>query len=92
MSGRRYIVPCTEERYNEMLEILPPRMWVGKGFLVGEPNNHRLSMMAGLGWADTYAAFFRLNDKFYCSNGDMTVAEFNKVNHADILRGYVEFS
>jgi len=35
------IKECTEERYNEMLGVLPPALWLAKGFLVGEPHDHR---------------------------------------------------
>ena len=30
----------TEAKYDEMLEILPPALWTGLGFLVGEPLDH----------------------------------------------------
>jgi hypothetical protein len=30
----------SEARYNEMLEALPPAVWAGLGFLVGEPFDH----------------------------------------------------
>lgn len=32
--------PVTEDRYMEMLEILPPAYWGKHGFLVGEPWTH----------------------------------------------------
>jgi hypothetical protein len=32
---------CSEERYDEMLGVLPPALWLSKGFLVGEPFDHR---------------------------------------------------
>lgn len=32
--------PTTKERYHEMLEVLPPAMWRGGAFLVGEPDDH----------------------------------------------------
>jgi hypothetical protein len=28
---------CREERFNEMVGVLPPAFWLDKGFLVGEP-------------------------------------------------------
>jgi hypothetical protein len=38
----------SEARYDEMLGILPPAMWVGKGFLVGEPHDFVGPMSAAL--------------------------------------------
>jgi hypothetical protein len=60
------IKECSEERYDTMLGILPPHLWIGKGFLVGEPHDHRECKIAGH-TAPTYAAFFnafpeRVND------------------------------
>jgi hypothetical protein len=37
---RMTIKECTEARYDEMLGVLPPAHWTGKGFLVGEPSTH----------------------------------------------------
>lgn len=33
-------MPTTREQYHEMLEVLPPAMWSGGAFLVGEPDDH----------------------------------------------------
>ncbi len=30
----------TKEKYWEMLEVLPPALWIGGAFLVGEPTDH----------------------------------------------------
>jgi hypothetical protein len=35
------IKECTEKRYDFMLGIVPPRLSLDKGFLVGEPVDHR---------------------------------------------------
>jgi len=35
--------PSTAEQYHDMLNILPPAMWIGGAFLVGEPMDHDLS-------------------------------------------------
>lgn len=32
--------PSTKDQYHEMLEILPPALWTGGAFLVGEPCDH----------------------------------------------------
>jgi hypothetical protein len=68
------IKDCSEERYDEILGVLPPTVWVGKGFLVGEPHDHRKCTITGE-IAPTYAAFFAAFGKYH--EGDpMTVAEF----------------
>jgi hypothetical protein len=68
------IKECTEERYDEMLGVLPPALILGKGFLVGEPFDHRRCKVTNV-VRDSYAAFFRANGKFY-EGGNMTVPEF----------------
>ena len=65
---------CSEERYNEMLEALPPALWLSKGFLVGEPFDHRTCKVTNVVRA-SYAAFFQHKGKFY-EGGNMTVSEF----------------
>jgi len=65
---------CSEERYDEMLGILPPALWLSKGFLVGEPFDHR-SCTATKVVRASYAAFFQHKGKFY-EAGNMTVPEF----------------
>jgi len=58
------IKECSEERYDRMLGILPPTVWVGKGFLVGESHDHRKCKITGK-TAPTYAAFFAAFGKYY---------------------------
>jgi hypothetical protein len=65
---------CTEERFDEMLEILPPALWLAKGFLVGEPFDHRSCSVTNTVRA-SYAAFFQHKGKFY-EGDNMTVPEF----------------
>lgn len=70
------IKEVTESRYDEMLNILPPRLWLGYGFLVGEPVNDRFFTVTGNKSA-TYASFFNAFGGYY--KGDpMTVQEFVK--------------
>jgi hypothetical protein len=69
---------CSEERYDEMLEILPPALWLAKGFLVGEPFDHRTCSVTKVVRA-SYAAFFQHKDKFF-EAGNMTVPEFKAFN------------
>ena len=49
---------CSEERYDEMLGVLPPALWLSKGFLVGEPFDHRTCKVTNVVRA-SYAAFFQ---------------------------------
>ena len=37
----RMIKECSEERYDELLGVLPPALWLANRFLVGEPYDHR---------------------------------------------------
>lgn len=66
---------CSEERYDEMLEILPPALWLAKGFLVGEPFDHRTCKVTNVVRA-SYAAFFQHKGKFY-EGDNMTMPEFS---------------
>lgn len=65
---------CTEERFDEMLGVLPPALWLAKGFLVGEPFDHRTCTVRG-NVAPTYAAFVSHAGRFY-EGPNMTEAEF----------------
>jgi hypothetical protein len=76
------IKECTEERYDEMLGILPPQLWLAKGFLVGEPFDHRRCKIIKK-VLPTYTAFFFAFRRFY--EGDpMTEPEFHAFNVNDL--------
>lgn len=64
----------TESRYDEMLGILPPALWVGHGFLVGEPwrHNDRDEPM--------FAPFLHFRDRFWEGSEPMTIPEFRAFN------------
>ncbi|AVT83680.1 hypothetical protein [Rhodopseudomonas palustris] len=66
---------CSRERYDEMLEILPPALWNAKGFLVGEPAFHRMCAVKGEIRA-CYQAFSSFGGKYY-EGPCLTVPEFN---------------
>jgi hypothetical protein len=68
---------CSEERYDEMLGVLPPALWLSKNFLVGEPFDHRSKVTHVV--RASYAAFFQKNGKFYGS-GNMTMPELKAFN------------
>lgn len=62
--------PCTEERYDYMMGVLPPALMHHGGFLVGEPFHHRTCRITGR-ISPTYAAFIRYKGKCY-EGGNMT--------------------
>ena len=72
----------TEERYGEMLDVLPPAAYGNLGFLVGEPVTHRRCTVAGC-YAPTYDAFMHWKGQYYASDEPMTVFEFNKLTLSD---------
>jgi hypothetical protein len=76
------IKECTEARYNEMLEILPPALWLGHGFLVGEPHDHRRCKVTKK-MAPTYAAFFYGFGRYF-EGEPMTMAEFRAFDINDL--------
>lgn len=63
--------PTTEERYFEMLEVLPPALMTSCGFLVGEPMDHD----AGNG-QPRFHAFRKRGNVFEFASRPMTEAEF----------------
>jgi hypothetical protein len=76
------IKECNEARYDGILGIVPPPLWLGKGFLVGEPHDHRRCKVT-LKMMPTYAAFFYAFGKYY--EGDpMTMAEFRAFKVEDL--------
>lgn len=69
----------TEEKYWEMLEVLPPEIMTGYGFLVGEPMDHNAN-----GYP-RFAAFVEYPiGTFFESTGPMTISEFKALNPTEI--------
>lgn len=64
----------SQRQYQEMLEVLPPACWTGRGFLVGEPWDHH----ARTG-APRFQAFIERNGQHYASSRPLTVAEFREI-------------
>jgi hypothetical protein len=62
-------------RYDEMLNILPPAIWLGKGFLVGEAWTHRKCMVTKK-FTEAYATFVRAYHCYYEGDTPMTRHEF----------------
>lgn len=63
----------TEEKYDEMLNVLPPALWIGGGFLVGEPWDHD----AGNG-QPRFAAYRYRDNVYEVANRPITRAEFRQ--------------
>ena len=78
--------PTTEERYDEMLGVLPPALYTEVGFLVGEPWDHH-----ALTGQPRYQAFAALRGvkAYYVASRPMTKKEFLKVTAVSIYNGKV---
>jgi hypothetical protein len=63
--------PTTEEIYSRMLECLPPALWTGNGFLVGEPYDHH-----AITGQPRFQAFLKRGNDYLKSNRPITKAEF----------------
>lgn len=61
----------TEQQYRRMLEVLPPALWIGGGFLVGEAVDH--CVMTG---TPRFTAYLKRGDEFVVSSRPVTRAEF----------------
>lgn len=74
--------PCSEERYHEMLEVLPPIAWMNKGFLVGEPWTHRTCKVTGMVQPAYTAMVVRKGalGGYYESTVALTVAEWRALD------------
>jgi hypothetical protein len=62
--------PSTAERYQDMLDVLPPAYWQGGVFAVGEPADHD----AGTG-RPRYDAYRQQGDRYFVSTRPVTIAE-----------------
>ncbi len=76
------IKECSAERYDEMLSILPPALWLGNRFLVGEPASHRRCTITKK-TVPVYSAFFFAFGKYYESD-PMSIAEFRAFKDNDL--------
>lgn len=73
----------TEERYMEALEVLPPAVWLSKGFLLGEPETHRKCHVCGA-YCPAFAPFISHGGKFYEGLQNMTPLEFRAFDVGDL--------
>ncbi len=63
----------TERQYRDMLEVLPPAMWSGGAFLVGEPDTH--SARDG---APMFQCYRQSGQQFFYASRAMTRAELRE--------------
>jgi len=69
----------SEDRYDEMLGMLPPASHRADGFLLGEQYSHRLCTVTGKP-AQTWLAFVTAGGRFFEGSQAITTAEFRAVN------------
>lgn len=83
----------TDDRYWEMLGMLPPACQRDIGFLVGEPYDHGRCTASGL-IKPRYTAFVWIRSLgwIFESEGPMTVAEFLRVTEESVLANVKERS
>jgi hypothetical protein len=62
--------PTTAEAYHEMLEVLPPALWIGGAFLVGEPQDH-----AAADGAPRFAGYLHHGGAYFVASRPVTRAE-----------------
>jgi hypothetical protein len=78
-------VEITAEKYDDMLNILPPILWAGGAFMVSEPNDHRKCRAKPDEWMyPTYHGYWQLDGKHYAADTDLTVAEFKAITGHDM--------
>lgn len=70
----------SEERYDEMLGVLPPAVYTSHGFLVGEPFDHDANNRP------RFQAYVQIDGNFYGAKGPMTVAEFRASTRGSVLQ------
>ena len=67
------IEPELQDKFHEMLEVLPPAAMSNGGFLVGEPWDHH-----ALTGAPRYGAYKQINSQYYVANRPLTKREFKE--------------
>lgn len=68
----------TEAEYMQALEVLPPAVWLKKGFLLGEPETHRKCNVCHH-YCPAFAPYISENGKYY-TGANMTALEFRNFN------------
>lgn len=80
--------PITPERYDDMLDILPPALETGLGFLMGEPMDYRVCRVQGTTRA-AYSAFVQSGAVHFQASAPMTAPEWDCPGLVDGLRAWV---
>jgi len=75
----------TEAQYHDALEVLPPALWLSKGFLLGEPETHRTCTVCNQ-VRPTYAAYVTWDARYF-AGPSMTVLEFRALKVSEVLCG-----
>lgn len=63
----------TKEKYWEMLEVLPPAVMGGGGFMVGEPFDHSPE-----GYP-RFEAYRQVGEKYFVASEPMTIRQFREI-------------
>jgi hypothetical protein len=71
--------PTTGTKYWEMLEVLPPAVMTGRGFLVGEPVTHGLCPVTGK-FGALFDGFVEVDGAFYVAEQPMSVKGFEALS------------
>jgi hypothetical protein len=71
--------PCSQRRFDDQLEILPPIAWTSKGFLVGEPWSHRECHVTGR-YLPAYQAMVKRGERYFESCEGLTVPEWRALD------------
>lgn len=74
----------SKEDYDYGLNCLMPRVWLSKGFLVGEPYSTKTCNIT-LKVATTHTAFIKHDHCFYKASEPMTVEEFRRLTIQEVL-------
>lgn len=59
--------------YRKMLEVLPPAVWIGDAFMVGEAMDHCVATGRA-----RYTAFWKRGADYYTASRPLTVVEFKR--------------
>lgn len=74
----------SKERYEDMLNILPPVAHMAGGFLVGEAWSHKFDHSTRQS-IPTFVGFKTINGEFFACAEPLTVAEFLVITNAEVL-------
>lgn len=67
----------TQERFDDMLGVLPPKAYHAGGFLVGEPVSYQRG-------GETFDAYFEIDGHYLQADDPMTVSEFLGIKDGEV--------